>query len=248
MIHYHGTPMSGTRQDAANFLTRRHALVPYKRQDDMPIVADVCQSFILDNSAFSIWKRGGSMELDKYLAFVEKWQYHPGFDWALIPDMIEGNERQNDEYLRQWDTKAKGVPVYHLHESFTRLKRLINKYEIVAIGGSPQYPNLKAKAWWNRVAEIFNFICDEEGRPPCKLHGLRIMSPKFFTRLPLSSADSTNAARNCNKLERFGMYPPPTAAQRAASIANKIEAFNSAPVWQEATQLSISFGKELELY
>lgn len=52
MIHYHGTPIGGTRQDAARFLAGRHALVPFPRQDDVAIVAEVCQSFCFDNGAF----------------------------------------------------------------------------------------------------------------------------------------------------------------------------------------------------
>jgi hypothetical protein len=45
MIAYHGTPIGGTRQDGARFLAGRHALVPFPRQDDMGIVADVCHAY-----------------------------------------------------------------------------------------------------------------------------------------------------------------------------------------------------------
>jgi hypothetical protein len=31
MIHYHGTPIGGTRQDVARFLVGRHALIPFGR-------------------------------------------------------------------------------------------------------------------------------------------------------------------------------------------------------------------------
>ena len=41
LIHYHGTPIGGSRQDVARFLAGRHALVPFPRQDDVGIVADV---------------------------------------------------------------------------------------------------------------------------------------------------------------------------------------------------------------
>ncbi len=54
MIHYHGTPVGGTRQDACRFLAGRHALVPFARQDDLGIALEVCQSVVLDNSAFSL--------------------------------------------------------------------------------------------------------------------------------------------------------------------------------------------------
>lgn len=44
MIHYHGTPIGGNRQDAVRFLAGRHALVPFPRQDDVGIVADTCKA------------------------------------------------------------------------------------------------------------------------------------------------------------------------------------------------------------
>lgn len=81
------------------------------------------------------------------------------------------------------------------------------------------------------MAVAMNAICDEHGRPACRLHGLRMLDPAIFSRLPLSSADSTNAAVNSGSLDRFGMYLPPTAAQRAAIIAERIEAHNSSAIW-----------------
>ncbi len=35
MIHYHGTPIGGSRQDVVRFLSGRHALVPFARPDDL---------------------------------------------------------------------------------------------------------------------------------------------------------------------------------------------------------------------
>ena len=46
MIHSHGMPIGGKREDAAKFLAGRHALVPFPRKDDLGIVADVCKSFV----------------------------------------------------------------------------------------------------------------------------------------------------------------------------------------------------------
>jgi hypothetical protein len=58
-----------------------------------------------------------------------------------------------------------------------------------------------------------------------------MLDPAIFSKLPLSSADSTNAAVNCGSLSRFGSYLPPTATQRAAVIAERIESQNSAALW-----------------
>lgn len=231
MIHYHGTPIGGTRQDTARFLRGRHALVPFPRQDDVGIVADVCQSFVFDNGAFTVWNQGGQLDVPGYIAWCEEWHRHPGFDWALIPDVIDGDEADNDALLADWPRFIRGVPVWHLHESVDRLVRLGHEWPIVALGSSGMWRSPGTEAWWSRMNEALNALCDDKGRPPCRLHGLRMLDPAVFSRLPLASADSTNAAVNSGSLNRFGMYLPPTAAQRAAVIAERIEANNSAAVW-----------------
>lgn len=234
MKHYHGTPIGGKRQDVARFLQGRHALVPFPRPDDAGIVADVCKSFVFDNGAFTVWKQGGQLDVEGYVRWVDDWHRHPGFEWALIPDVIEGSEEENDRLLEAWPLHLPGVPVWHLHESLERLKRLAAQWSTVALGSSGQWATPGTAGWWRRLADAMDAICDEHGRPLCRLHGLRMLNPAIFTRLPLASADSTNAAVNCGSVSRFGMYTPPTAAQRAAVIAERIEAHNSAATWVRA--------------
>lgn len=231
MIHYHGTPIGGSRQDAARFLLGRHALVPFPRMDDIGAVSEFCQSFVFDNGAFSAWKRGLQLDFDGYYKWVDEWHKHPGFDWALIPDVIDGREEDNDFLLEQWPGHLPGVPVWHMHETISRLKRLASTYRIVALGSSGEWPIPGAKKWWIRMGEAMTAICDKQGRPMCKLHGLRMLAPKVFGNLPLSSADSTNAAVNCSATDRYGIYVPATSSQRAAVIADRIESENSSPVW-----------------
>jgi hypothetical protein len=238
MIHYHGTPIGGTLTDKARFLSGRHALVPFPRQDDMGIVAEVCQSFVFDNGAFSAWKRGLPMDFDGYIKWVDEWHRHPGFDWALIPDVIDGDEKANDDLLATWPRHLHGVPVWHMHESLERLRQLCSEWTMVALGSSGQWPNPGTDSWWIRMGAAMDFICDA-GRPPCKLHGLRMLDPAIFSRLPLSSADSTNAAVNSGSITRFGTYIPPTAGQRAEVIAERIEAHNSAAAWVSSQQIEL---------
>ena len=231
MIHYHGTPVGGSRQDAARFLMGRHALVPFSYREDVGIVADVCQSFVFDNGAFSVWRSGGVLDADGYIDWCREWHRHPGFDWALIPDVIGGDEAENDALLDKWPSDIRGVPVWHLHESLDRLVRICRTYSTVALGSSGQWATPGTALWWARMAGAMRSICDEHGRPICRLHGLRMLDPEVFSRLPLASADSTNAAVNSGSLDRFGMYRPPTASQRAAVIAERIESRNSAAIW-----------------
>lgn len=240
MIHYHGTPISGTLTDKARFLAGRHALVPFPRQDDVGIVAETCQSFVFDNGAFSAWKRGAVLDTEGYYRWVDDWHRHPGFDWALIPDVIDGDEQSNDLLLEQWPGHLPGVPVWHLNESLERLERLSREWRTVAFGSSGQWKTPGTDSWWNRIKDAMGAVCDDKGRPRCRLHGLRMLNPQIFSRLPFASADSTNAAMNGGSIARFGMYVPPTAGQRAEVIASRIESYNSAEAWIPSAQIELS--------
>lgn len=121
-----------------------------------------------------------------------------------------------------------------MHEGLGRLERLCGEWRTVALGSSGQWATPGTPAWWQRMSQAMNIVCDDNGRPPCRLHGLRMLDPAIFTHLPLASADSTNAAVNCGSLDRFGMYPAATSSQRAAVIADRIERFSSAAAWHRA--------------
>lgn len=82
------------------------------------------------------------------------------------------------------------------------------------------------------MAAAMGVICDDHGRPTCRLHGLRMLDPAIFQHQTLASTGSTNAAVNGGSISRLGMYAPPTAGQRACVIADRIEAHNSSPIWQ----------------
>lgn len=233
MIHYHGTPVSGPSQNKSRFLRGRHALVSFAYPVDLPVVAEVCQSFVLDNGAFTAWKGGEKIDELGYYAWVDTWHKHPGFDWALIPDVIDGGEKENDEMLLRWPQSLShvGVPIWHVHEGVSRLQRLCDQYSTVALGSSGEYKNPGSAIWWTRMKHVMGVICDKHGHPPARLHGLRMLAPKVFRRLPLASADSTNASVNAGSKGRFGMYTPVDAWQRAEVIAGRIEQFNSAPAF-----------------
>ena len=231
MIHYHGTPCGATRQDVARFLFGRHAFVSFFRPEDIGTAAEVCQSFCIDNGAFSAWKSGVVVdEWNSYYEFCDLWSRHPGFDWAVIPDIVDGDESDNDALIDEWPGHINGVPVWHLHESLARLDRLAS-WPRIALGSSGVWGQPGGMAWWNRIAEVMAVICDEGGRPKTKIHGLRMLNHEIFCRMPLSSADSTNAVRNASNHSRFGIYIPPNASTRMSIIAERIESHQSAAVW-----------------
>ncbi len=237
MIHYHGTPITPlTVHQAA--LTGRHAFVSFATgEGQIAFAASVCQSFAIDNGAFTIWKQGGTLDLEGYAAFIREYQQHPGYDFHLAPDSIEGSEQDQSVLLAQWRNlglltlDGRCVPVWHLHESLERLGQLCRAFPRVALGSSGEYAEIGTPQWKGRMADAMDAICDEDGRPPCKLHGLRMLNPSIFTKLPLSSADSTNVAQNHNRERKlYGMTP----TMAGLKIVDRIEQENSASVWNRA--------------
>ncbi len=237
MIHYHGLPITPDVAAVA-VLTGRHGLVSYAYPSQIGLAMEVCQSVVIDNGAFTFWKTGRVPDWEGYYRFVEDWSHHPAFDWALIPDVIDGDEEVNDRLVEQWPhDRALGVPVWHLHESTNRLVRLALAWPRVALGSSGQYASVGNAAWWSRMGEAMGAVCDYDGQPVTKLHGLRMLNPKVFSRLPLSSADSSNIARNIGLDVHWktGRYPPPTKAARGVVMAMRIEHTQSAARWERKT-------------
>ena len=234
LIHYHGGPI--TPQEAGTLIYKgRHAMVSFAHPNDLPVIAHVCQSFALDNGAFSFWRAGKPVDWSGYYQWVETWMRHPGFDWAVIPDVIDGGEEQNDELLAEWPFLETGVPVWHLHESLERLERMVMSWPRIALGSSGRWADPKSTSWWSRIAEAMAIVCDEDGRPRARLHGLRMLDKSIFTKIPLSSCDSTNVARNVNLDKRWsGPYQPATSKMRGLVLAERIEAHQSCAVWTGA--------------
>jgi hypothetical protein len=232
MIHYHGGPVTPT--DAAIRLwSGRHACVSFAHPQQAALAFEVCQSVMLDNGAFTHWKKGGEVDVDQYAAWVAQYERHPSFDWCLIPDSIDGDEQANELLIAEWfNTRvARGlsVPVWHMHESLDRLARLVHSYPRVALGSSGAYATIGTVGWWERMATAMAVCCDEQGRPLTRLHGLRMLSPTVFSHLPLASADSTNVARNIGLDTRWtGSYPPVSNATRALVLAERIESHATA--------------------
>lgn len=224
MIVYHGTPFGGDRQGVTRFLQGRHALIPFPRQEDCATAFDVCQTVIFDNGAFTAWKQGEPI-LDRsgYYEWCESWHRHPAFAWAIIPDVIDGSEADNDALLDEWPGHIDGVPVWHMHESMERLDRLC-QWPRICLGSSGQYATIGAKGWWKRMRSAMEVICDKAGRPRTRLHGLRMARQECTSRFPFASVDSTNVAQNASLLPRYGTYAAPQRWQRAEAIAYRMEA------------------------
>ncbi len=232
MVHYHGGPFSDPLT-AVVVWRGRHAMISFARPEQIKVAADVCQSFCLDNGAYSMRARKVAPNFSRYYSWVDRWIRHPGCDFAVVPDHIQGSEEQNDELLNQWPFERwHGCPVWHMHESLRRLRRLTKDWPRVAIASSGVYAAPGTVEWWKRMADAMHVCCDKSGIPHTRIHGLRMLNPTLFGQLPLSSADSTNVCRNV-QLDRkwIGTYTPGSKRVRGLVLVDRIESHNAASHW-----------------
>ena len=204
MIAYHGGPFSDPTI-AAEIWRKHHAMISFARPEQLDIAAEFASSFALDNGAFSLWRAGQRRPAwDTYYRWVGAWRSHPGFDFAVIPDVIDGTEEENDDLLAEWPF-FDGVPVYHLHESLDRLVRLTNSYSrSTRIEWSvSQHLHPLGR---DRMLQIMTLLCDDGGLPTVELHGLRML------------------ARNVNRDVKWsGTFAPRTKAARAITLRDRVE-------------------------
>lgn len=245
MIHYHGLPITpDTAAEAA--LRTGHAFVSFAYPEQMGLAVAACQSFAVDCAAYTAWKAERPItDWTPYYVFLESAKRQPTCDFAIVPDVIDGTEADNDALVAEWSfPKWFGAPVWHLHESLERLERLARDWPRVCLGSSGDYAQIGTEAWWRRMHTVMRVICDDAGHPICRLHGLRMLDPNVVRKFPFASADSTNIARNIGLDKRWkGTYAPPTKETRARVIRERIEATNAPAAYDFQPYTS-----ELELF
>ena len=197
MIHYHGTPL--TPKENLYKMAGKHFCVSFADPRNAEICMQIGQSVMWDNGAFTTYTSGKKFNLDNYYKWLEDKLGHP--HWAVIPDVIGGDEKENKEFLQTWPySKNYGVPVWHLHLSLEYLVDLCNDYPKVCFGSSGQYWQVGSASWEQRVNDAFNEL-DKKFKTMPWIHMLRglNMSGKHY---PFASADSVNVARNYKSLNR----------------------------------------------
>lgn len=192
VIHYHGTPI--TPRSVLLDLRGRSFCVSFAEPRDVEVCHEIGESVMLDNGAFSVWRRGLAPNWVKYEEWCARWLEH-WTTWAVIPDVIDGDEAANDALIARWPHGDRGAPVWHMHESLDRLAWLVSRWPLVCIGSSGEYAKVGDARWHRRMVEAMDIACDPAGVPRTRLHMLRGLSLAGGP-YPFYSADSTNVAQN----------------------------------------------------
>jgi hypothetical protein len=229
MIPYFGLPITPTTA-AYHAIKSGHAFVSFAHKDQLKEAVSHSQSFAIDNGAFSAWRSGNPVrDWEPFYDWAEWCLKFPHCDFAVIPDVIDGRESDNDAMLNDCPLpKWNSAPVYHMHESLDRLARLASDYPRICLGSSGSYSTIGTNEWWHRMDEMMGVVCDKDGRPLVKMHGLRMLNPDVYTKIPLASADSTNIGRNIGIDKSWtGTHIPPTKETRALNMRAEVEHYNA---------------------
>lgn len=195
-IHYHGTPISPI--SALYELAGRCFCVSFAAPADVTRCHQVGQSVMLDNGAFSLWRKGKPTNWPAYYEWAEEWLFFPT-TWAVIPDVIDGPEEDQDQLIRDWPFGGfvSGAPVWHMNESIERLLNLTDHWARVCIGSTSVYATVLSEAWERRMDQAWDEIARRHHRLPW-IHMLRGMQCAG-KRWPFASLDSTDIGRNHNR-------------------------------------------------
>ncbi len=94
--------------------------------------------------------------------------------------------------------------------------------------GVAHFAQIGTDRWWRRMHEAMRVICDDAGHPRCRLHGLRMLDPRIFSKFPLASAYSTKIGRNIGIDQAWhGPYAPPTKESRVQVMRARVESINA---------------------
>ena len=213
-------------------------MVSFANQQQLKIVLELCDSFVLDNGAFTTWKSGKSFDKHAYYSWVENLSYHPNFQWALIPDVIDGTENENKENV-DFVMKKKNfysyVPVWHLHASWDLLNYYISNFPIIAIGSSGRYRTPNSKDWHIRMVDVFDKLVDTNNNLRTKVHGLRMMNPTLQNEYPFTSVDSCYVGLNVNidKMWETFKFPNLSKRTRAIVLADHVDHCETKKDWKK---------------
>lgn len=226
-IHYHGTPI--TPRKVLYELAGRHFCVSYHKPQDVVACHQIGQSVMLDNGAFSAWRIGAKVDWMGFYAWCDRWLEYPT-TWAIIPDVITGTDEDQDALIDQWPHGERGAPVWHMHESIERLRRLTDEWPRVCIGSSAQYAELLTPQWCRRMDAAWNAIMVGRRHVPWvhMLRGMQLVRCEW----PFASVDSTDIARNHNR-----------AHNSAGVMAKRWDAAQCPPTWRGRAQQVDLFGE-----
>lgn len=141
----------------------------------------------MDSGAFSAFTRNSQVNLDDYIKFLH--ENKDKLDVYCCLDVLHNVEATWKNFEKMEKAGLHPLPVYHIGEDIKYLHRCL-EYDYFCLGGMAlkSAPELRIPF----LDKTFSIICDKDGMPKSKVHGLGMTSFKLMRRYPFYSVDSTS--------------------------------------------------------
>ena len=90
MIKYYGTPLTPNSVFDEVFENGRNCLIPFPNPQNLNRAKGLCNYIIVDNGAFTLWRKGGEIDWNKYYLWLS--EHRNDILFYFIPDVIDGTE------------------------------------------------------------------------------------------------------------------------------------------------------------
>lgn len=163
-------------------------IMHYKRRKKRRRKNSAPFSLFIDSGAYSAHTIGEEIDLTEYIQFIKD-----NLDIVDVYSNLDviGDAKatlKNQEFMESQGLQP--IPAFHVHEDFNYLRKYIEKYDYVALGGMAQLRNGNLLAEW--LDKCWDIICDEDGIPKVKIHGFAITRLDLILRYPWYSVDSSS--------------------------------------------------------
>lgn len=125
--------------------------------------------------------------LEAYIEFVH--ENKEFYDFHVTLDLIGEPKKSWDVTKYMESCGLNPMPVFHVGEDFKWLRKMMDEYDYIGIGGLGQ--DVSKEMWIPFGNECFKTICDDRGRPRVKTHGFAMATPDLMVRYPWHTADAS---------------------------------------------------------
>lgn len=142
--------------------------------------------------------------LEKYIAFLHK--HKDSIELYVTLDVIGNAEKtwEIQKYIESCGLNP--LPVFHYGEDFKWLKKYLDNYDYIGVGGLATRVTKHSFLLWGD--KVFGTITNNKGEPLVKVHGFAMTSIDLINRFPWASVDSTSWMM----FSRFGQILTPYGA------------------------------------
>lgn len=143
----------------------------------------------MDSGAFSAYMKNTSVDLDKYIQFLHENKHL--FEVYCSLDVIGDPKATWDNFKKMEDAGLQPLPVFHIGDPEECLHKCL-EYDYFCLGGVASVGASSLRVPF--LDRAFTIICDKDGMPRSKVHGLGMTSFELIRRYPFYSVDSTSWA------------------------------------------------------